>query len=100
MNDPKFAGVGGPASFAKMTWGGVGPRRICDADRKPFPFGTYEATVSEGMLLATDAKFNTLQWVYPGEMVEWDGVEDPTLKALQKAKDAITEVGRLLGLGV
>ena len=100
MSEVNWAGTGGQASQGPLTWGGSGPRRVCDSEGRPFPAGNYDATVSAGMFAVTDAKFGTRQWVYPGEMVAWDGTPDPVRQALQQAKDALVQAGKLLGLGV
>lgn len=100
MSEHHFAGVGEAATKAQYTWGGPGPRRVCDPEGRPFPAGNQVATVNAGMYMVTDAKFGTQQWVYAGEMVVWDGVPDPTRQALRLAKDALLEAARLAGVAI
>lgn len=100
MGEFKFAGTGGPAAQGPFTWGGGGQRRVCDPDGRPYPAGSYEATVGAGMFMVTDDKYGVQQWVYAGEMIHWDGTPDPVRVALQQAKAALVQAGKLLGVGV
>lgn len=100
MSEHQFAGVGEAATKQQYTWGGPGPRRVCDTEGRPFPAGNQVATVNAGMYMVTDAKFGTQQWVYAGEMVPWDGTPDPVRAALQKVVASAREAGKALGLAV
>lgn len=100
MSNPTYAGTGGPASQGPFTWGGQGPRRICDVHGNPPPKGTYGASVDAGMYMVTDDKYGTQQWVFAGEMVHWDGEPDPARVALMEAKAALVKAAKLLGFAI
>lgn len=98
MSDPVFTGGGGKAAQGPFTWGGPGPRRVCNTDLQPFPKGTYGDSVAAGYYVVTDAKYGSQQWVLAGEMVHWNGEPDPVRVALQQAVAALRELGEQLGV--
>lgn len=100
MTEPNFTSGGGQASPGPYTWGGNGPRRVCDADGRPYPAGNYGSTVAMGMYMVRDDKFGTLQWVYAGEMVRWDGAPDPVRAALREAAKAIEVAAKAAGVAL
>ncbi len=100
MSDTQWAGTGAPATKNQYTWGGTGPRRLCDNEGLPYPDGltSYVDTINAGYMPVMDDKFGTRQWVKISEMVVWDGIPDPARVILQDLRTKLSALAKILGV--